>query len=362
MKYIDEYRDVVTVSKIAGEIASSVTRPWKIMEICGGQTHAIMKYNLTELLPPEISLIHGPGCPVCVTPLEKIDKALALASTDGVTVASFGDMMRVPGSESDLLKAKADGADIRIVYSPLDAVKIAAGNPDRKVVFFAIGFETTAPANALSLLQAVNLNLSNFFLLSSHVLVPPALKAILSFENSEINGLLAPGHVCTVTGYEEYEDIAGTFKIPIAVTGFEPVDILRGILATIVMLEKGKTEVQNCYGRSVKREGNPLALTTMYEAFEVCDRQWRGIGMIPDSGLAVRDSYSAFDAEKHFNLGNITPREPEICIAGSVLRGIARPSECPAYATICTPEHPLGAPMVSSEGACAAYYRYQTQK
>ncbi len=359
MKYIDEYRDPDIVRKLAAKIAGSVTRQWNIMEICGGQTHAIMKYNLTELLPPELTLIHGPGCPVCVTPLEKIDKALAVASSEGTILASFGDMMRVPGSRSDLLKAKAEGADVRVVYSPLDALRIAIANPERKVAFFAIGFETTAPANALTLIQAARLELTNFFLLSSHVLVPPAIRAILSSEDTFIDGLLAPGHVCTVTGYDDYIDLAHEFDLPVAVTGFEPIDILHGILTTVQMLESGTNEVKNCYSRSVNREGNPHALDTMYEAFEVCDRQWRGIGMIPGSGLAIREKYSAFDAEKHFTLDNIVSKEPEICIAGAVLRGTSRPSDCPAFGISCTPEHPLGAPMVSSEGACAAYYKYK---
>ncbi|MDT8401470.1 MAG: hydrogenase formation protein HypD [Bacteroidales bacterium] len=361
MKYIDEYRDGEIVRKLVAKIAGSVTRQWRIMEICGGQTHAIMKYNLTELLPPEIILIHGPGCPVCVTPLEKIDKALALACEEGTILTSFGDMMRVPGSSSDLLKAKAEGADVRLVYSPLDAVKTAISNPDSKVVFFAIGFETTAPANALALLRANTLRLNNFFLLSSHVLVPPAINAILSSEDSSIDGLLAPGHVCTVTGYNDYIKLADDFRVPVAVTGFEPVDILNGILTTVKMLESGRNEVENSYARSVQKEGNRHALKTMYEVFEVCDRQWRGIGLIPGSGLDIREKYSAFDAEKHFTLNNIISEEPGICIAGDVLRGTARPSGCPAFGTACTPDHPLGAPMVSSEGACAAYYQYKSQ-
>jgi len=359
LKYIDEYRDPDLVRKLAVKIAGSIKRKWSIMEICGGQTHAIMKYNLPELLPPEITLIHGPGCPVCVTPLEKIDKALVLASSEGTILASFGDMMRVPGSSSDLLKAKAEGADVRIVYSPLDALKIAISNPDRNVVFFAIGFETTAPANALALIQAARLELTNFFLLSSHVLVPPAIHTILSSDDTLIDGLLAPGHVCTVTGYGDYIDLANKFNLPISVTGFEPIDILHGILTTVQMLESGLHEVKNCYSRSVNSKGNLHALKAMYDAFEVCDRQWRGIGLIPGSGLAIRDKYSAFDAEKHFPINNMISKEPEICIAGEVLRGISRPSDCPAFGISCTPEHPLGAPMVSSEGACAAYYHYK---
>jgi hydrogenase expression/formation protein HypD len=332
------------------------------MEICGGQTHSIMKYNITELLPAKIRLIHGPGCPVCVTPLEKIDKALALAGQKEVILTSFGDMMRVPGSSGDLLGAKAAGADIRIVFSPLDAVTLALENPARKVVFFAIGFETTAPANALALLRADALKLHNFYMLCSHVLVPPAIRAILSSGNALIDGLLAPGHVCTVTGYNEYIDIATEFKIPVVVTGFEPVDILRGIEAVNVMINEGRHEVENRYERAVTIKGNQLALNTMYKAFRVCDRQWRGIGYIPMSGLEIRDEYSMFDAEKEFNLENINTREPEICIAGKVLQGLATPDSCEAFGTACTPETPLGAPMVSSEGACSAYYRYKLQR
>ena len=332
------------------------------MEICGGQTHSIMKYNLPELLPAKIRLIHGPGCPVCVTPLEKIDKALALAAINEVTLTSFGDMMRVPGSSGDLLGARAAGADVRIVFSPLDAVEVAIGNPDRMVVFFAIGFETTAPANALALLRAASLKLNNFFLLCSHVLVPPAIRAILSSGNAMIDGLLAPGHVCTITGYREYAEIAAEFNIPVAVTGFEPVDILRGIEAVCLMKEEGRHEAVNRYERSVTREGNLLALNSMYKAFTVCDMTWRGIGRIPASGLTIRDEFSNFDAEKQFKLEYINTAEPEICIAGKVLQGLATPDECETFGTVCTPETPLGAPMVSSEGACSAYYRYKQSK
>lgn len=332
------------------------------MEICGGQTHSIMKYNITEMLPSQIRLIHGPGCPVCVTPLEKINKALALAMQNEVILTSFGDMMRVPGSSGDLLSAKAAGADVRIVFSPLDAVTLALENPARKVVFFAIGFETTAPANALALLRAAALKLQNFYMLCSHVLVPPAIRALLSSGHALIDGLLAPGHVCTVTGYEEYIDIASEFNIPIVVTGFEPVDILRGIEAVTGMINEGRYEVENRYERSVIREGNQLAMKTMYKTFTVCDRQWRGIGNIPMSGLAIREEYSIFDAERVFDLGNINTTESEICIAGKVLQGLATPNSCEAFGTACTPEMPLGAPMVSSEGACSAYYRYKTSQ
>ncbi len=360
MKYIDEYRNPDIVRRLAEKIAARVSRQWHIMEICGGQTHAIMKYNLQELLPQEITLVHGPGCPVCVTPVGKIDRALAIASEEKNILTSFGDMMRVPGSESDLLAARAEGCDIRIVYSPLDAVDIAIANPGRNVVFFAIGFETTAPANALALLQAARLKLTNFFLLASPVLVPPAMHAILSAKDSHIDGLLAPGHVCAVTGYKDYISLSAKYRIPVAVTGFEPVDILKGILSTVSMLENDNIELTNCYKRSVKREGNTHALKTMYEVFSICDMEWRGIGLIPGSGLAIKEKYSAFDAEKKFDLGEIVMDEPEVCIAGAVLSGKSRPSDCPAFSGSCTPEHPLGAPMVSSEGACAAYYKYSS--
>jgi len=360
LKYLEEYRNPELVKKLAGKISATVTRKWNIMEICGGQTHAIMKYNLPELLPSEISLIHGPGCPVCVTPLEMIDKALALAAMNEVILVSFGDMARVPGSSSDLLKAKAEGADVRIVYSPLEALKIARDNPGKKVVFFAIGFETTAPANALSVIKASEQNLDNYFILCAHVLVPPALEAILSSGAAKIHGLLAPGHVCTITGYDQYTPFAQKYGLPVAVTGFEPVDIMKGICETVRQLESGLHNVENCYERTVRRKGNPNAIATMNEVFEVCDRQWRGIGLIPYSGLSVRSSYARFDAEKQFDLGSIQTREAEACIAGLVLQGIARPSDCPAFGKSCNPEHPLGAPMVSSEGACSAYFRYQT--
>ncbi|MFO7574012.1 MAG: hydrogenase formation protein HypD [Bacteroidales bacterium] len=359
MKYITEYRNPDLARRLAERIAAATSRGCNIMEICGGQTHSIMKYNITELLPAEIRLIHGPGCPVCVTPLEKIDKALALAGQKEVILTSFGDMMRVPGSSGDLLGAKAAGADVRIVFSPLDAVTLAMENPSKKVVFFAIGFETTAPANALALLRAAALKLQNFYMLCSQVLVPPAIRAILSSGNALIDGLLAPGHVCTITGYGEYIDLATEFSIPVVVTGFEPVDILRGIEAVNVMINEGRYQVENRYERAVTIGGNQLALNTMYKAFMVCDRQWRGIGNIPMSGLAIRDEYSLFDAEREFNLENINTTEPEICIAGKVLQGLATPDSCEAFGTACTPETPLGAPMVSSEGACSAYYRYK---
>ncbi len=329
------------------------------MEICGGQTHAIMKYNLEELLPEGIELVHGPGCPVCVTPLEIIDKAIRIALREDVIFTSFGDMLRVPGSEMDLLSVKALGGDVRMVYSPLDAVRIARENPDKKVVFFAVGFETTAPANALSVREAARMGLNNYSLLTSHVLVPPAMEAILSSPDNKIQGFLAAGHVCTVMGFEEYFPIAEKYKTPVTVTGFEPVDILEGILMTVRMLEAGEVTVNNQYSRVVKREGNPAARQLLDEVFEVCDRKWRGIGVIPQSGYRLAERYAAFDAEKVFDLGDIRVNEPEMCQAGKVLQGMIKPFECPAFARECTPEQPLGAPMVSTEGACAAYYRYR---
>ncbi|MBE0675391.1 MAG: hydrogenase formation protein HypD [Bacteroidales bacterium] len=360
MKYISEYRNADLVRRLAERIAARVVRPYRIMEICGGQTHSIMKYNLSELLPEEITLIHGPGCPVCVTPLEKIDRALALAARNDIILSTYGDMMRVPGSSSDLLRARSEGADVRVVYSPLDSLAIAVDNPDKTIVFFAIGFETTAPANALALLRAAEMRLPNFCMISSHVLVPPAIRALLASGDSRIDGLLAPGHVCTVTGFREYETIAHDYKLPVAVTGFEPVDILRGIEATVDMLNEERFEVENRYERSVNAGGNPGALKTMYQAFEVCDRKWRGIGKIPASGLAIREEYSYYDAERRFDLESINTSEPEVCIAGLILQGLSTPDSCPAFGTLCTPEKPLGAPMVSSEGACAAYYRYKS--
>jgi hydrogenase expression/formation protein HypD len=359
LKYVEEYRNPLLVKKLADKISSAISHNWNIMEICGGQTHSILKYNLPELLPPQINLIHGPGCPVCVTPLGMIDKALSLATTPGVILTTFGDMARVPGSASDLLRVRAEGADVRIVYSPLDALQIAIDNPLKTVVFFAIGFETTAPANALSVIKAAELDISNYSILCAHVLVPPAVEALLSSGNSQIEALLAPGHVCAVTGYEPYIALSQTYKIPVAVTGFEPVDLMRGICEVVCQLEEGRNEVVNCYERTVRREGNSNALSSVNEVFAVCDRKWRGIGLIPGSGLAVRDKYARFDAEKIYSIASIDADEPEICIAGQVLQGIARPSDCKAFGNTCTPEHPLGAPMVSSEGACSAYFKYQ---
>jgi hydrogenase expression/formation protein HypD len=358
MKFVDEYRDRATVEAITATIRATVRHPWTIMEICGGQTHAIVKHGIDRLLPEQITLVHGPGCPVCVTSVELIDRAVAIAAMPDVIFTSFGDMLRVPGTSRDLLTVKASGGDVRIVYSPLDAVNIATKNPTRRVVFFAVGFETTAPANAMAAVQAKRLGLTNFFLLTAHVLVPPAIKAILGSPSNRVQGFLAAGHVCTVMGYEEYFPLASRFHTPIVVTGFEPVDILHGILMTVQQLEEGRAEVENQYARVVRREGNPGARAVIAEVFEPSDRTWRGIGTIPMSGYRLRQAYTTFDAEQHFDVGHLEARESPLCIAGSVLQGIKKPHECPAFGRECTPERPLGAPMVSSEGACAAYYRY----
>lgn len=358
MRHLDEYRDRATAQKIADRIRSQTTKPWTIMEICGGQTHTIVKYGLQELLPETITLVHGPGCPVCVTPLEIIDKAIAIASLGDVIFTSYGDMLRVPGSQKDLLSVKAAGGDVRIVYSPLDALKLAMTNPEKKVVFFGIGFETTAPANAMAVLEARRRGVRNFALLSSHVCVPPAIEAILSSPFSRIQGLLAAGHVCTVMGYEEYRPIARKYNIPIVVTGFEPVDILQGIFMTVKQLEEGRAEVENQYSRAVREEGNRLARKAITDVFTVTDRTWRGIGEIPLSGYTLREEFAAFDAERVFAVEGITVKESPVCMAGSVLQGMTKPDKCPAFGTACTPDHPLGAPMVSSEGACAAYFHY----
>lgn len=362
MKFVSEFRDH-TAAKILAEKIRKITRHnWTIMEICGGQTHSILKYSIDELLPESISLIHGPGCPVCVTPLEMIDKAIKIASRKDVIFTSFGDMLRVPGSQDDLLTVKANGGDVRMVYSPLDAVKIAQANQDKKVVFFAVGFETTAPANAMSVITAKNLGLKNYSILCSHVLVPPAIDALMSGFNSSIQGFLAAGHVCTVMGYEEYFPLAQKYKVPIVVTGFEPIDILQGVFKCISLLEEGKPIVDNQYSRVVKREGNVAAKKVIETVFEVTDRKWRGIGLIPRSGFKLKDEFANFDAERIFDLGEIVVDEPEICIAGEVLQGLKLPTDCPAYGKECTPENPLGAPMVSTEGACAAYFHYKKSK
>ena len=358
MKYVSEYRDSALVNGVIQEIRRTVTRPWTLMEICGGQTHAIVRYGLDQLLPPEIELVHGPGCPVCVTPLELIDKALAIASQPGVIFCSYGDMLRVPGSGRDLFSVKAAGGDVRVVYSPLDAVELARQHPDKQVVFFAIGFETTAPPNVMSVLQARTLGLTNYSILVSHVRVPPAVRAILSSPTNRVQGFLLAGHVCAVMGYHEYPALVEEFHIPMAVTGFEPLDLARGILETVRLLDAGKTDIVNAYARSVTLEGNRPAQETIHRVFEDCDRKWRGIGMIPMSGWRLRPEFEAFNAEKRFAVEEIRAEESPLCIAGQILQGLRKPQSCPAFGTACTPEHPLGATMVSSEGACAAYYRY----
>ena len=359
MKYIDEYRSESAARKWAGRISSITTRPWTLMEICGGQTHTVVKSGLESLLPEAITLVHGPGCPVCVTPIELIDKAVAIASGHDVIFTSFGDMLRVPGSMKDLLSVKAEGGDVRIVYSPLDAVKIAQRDPKKKVVFFAVGFETTAPANAMAVVEAKRLGLKNFTILCSHVLVPPAMEAILGFPGNQVNGFLAAGHVCAVMGYEEYEPLAAKYKVPIVVTGFEPVDILQGIAMAVHQLEEGRAEVENQYSRAVVRGGNTLARELIADVFKTTDRSWRGLGMIPMSGYKLKGGYAQFDAENVFDVANVRAEESKECFAGLVLRGLKKPNECPAFNMTCSPEHPLGAPMVSSEGACAAYYHYR---
>ena len=361
MRYLDEYRDHRVFERYRENIAKVVTRPWTLMEICGGQTHTIMKFGIESLLPPEISLVHGPGCPVCVTPVATIDKAIALASQSDVIFTSFGDMLRVPGSASDLLTVKAGGGQVRVVYSPLDAIRIAQQHPASNVVFFAVGFETTAPANAMAVWKARQLELKNFSILCSHVIVPPALEAILSSPANMVQGILAAGHVCTVMGYEEYLPLAASYRVPIVVTGFEPVDILQGILMAVRQLEEKRCDVENQYARAVRREGNIPARELIASVFEVTDCTWRGIGAIPRSGYKLRPEYSAFDAAKRFQVEDTTVVESPYCIAGMVLQGRKKPPECPVFGESCTPEHPLGAPMVSSEGACAAYFRYQTR-
>jgi hydrogenase expression/formation protein HypD len=359
MKYLDEYRDPAAARRYAAALARTVTRPWTIMEVCGGQTHSIVRHGIDTLLPPDVTLVHGPGCPVCVTPIELIDKAAEVAARPEVIFCSFGDMLRVPGSRESLLSVKAAGGDVRIVYSPLDCLKIARENPERHVVFFAVGFETTAPANAMAVFQAKRQGVGNFSVLVAHVLVPPAMEAILASPSNRVQGFLAAGHVCTVMGTEEYEPVARTHRVPIVVTGFEPLDLLQGILMCVRQLEEGRAEVENQYARSVRPEGNRHAQELIREVFEVGPRIWRGVGEIPRSGLRVREAYGAFDAERRF--GPAAPRGKTVaeCLSGLVLQGAIKPHECPAFGTRCTPERPLGAPMVSSEGACAAYYRYR---
>ncbi len=359
MKFLDEYRDPIAAEKMLQVIRRTVTRPWTLMEVCGGQTHSIVRYGIDELLPPEITLVHGPGCPVCVTPLELIDKAIAIAARPEVIFCSFGDMLRVPGSHSDLLAVKAAGGDVRLVYSPLDCLRLAEQHPNRVVVFFAVGFETTAPANATTVWQARRRGLSNFALLVSHVLVPPAMIAILASPANRVQGFLAAGHVCAIMGCEEYEPIAERFRVPLVVTAFEPLDLLDGIYRCVSMLEEGVHGVDNRYTRVVPRQGNPHARRLLAEVFEVTDRKWRGIGVIPASGYRLRPEYAAFDAEQRFALEGLVVEESSECISGLILQGLKKPPQCPAFGARCTPETPLGATMVSSEGACAAYYQHR---
>jgi len=358
MKHVDEYRDAGLVKGLIEEIRRTVTRPWTIMEICGGQTHAIVRHGIDQLLPPEIELVHGPGCPVCVTPLEQIDRALEIASRPNVIFCSYGDMLRVPGSHQDLFSVKARGGDVRVVYSPLDAVKLAQKHPDKQVVFFAIGFETTAPPNVMSVVQAKNLGLTNYSILVSHVRVPPAVSAILGSPTNRVQAFLLAGHVCAVMGYHEYPSLVEQFRAPMVVTGFEPLDIVQGILEAVRLLETGKVEVFNAYQRAVTFEGNKPAQKMIDTVFMGVDRKWRGMGVIPMSGWDLRPGFDPFNAEKRFQVETITAEESPLCIAGQILQGLKKPHDCSAFGKDCTPEHPLGATMVSSEGACAAYYRY----
>jgi hydrogenase expression/formation protein HypD len=358
MKYLDEYRSETLAQKVVAEIRHTVTRPWVLMEVCGGQTHTIVKYGIDHLLPAEIELVHGPGCPVCVTSLEMIDKAHAIARRPDVIFCSFGDMLRVPGSADDLLILKSRGADVRVVYSPIDCLRIARANPGKRVVFFAIGFETTAPGNAMAVWQANKQGIKNFSVLVSHVLVPPAMASILESPLNRVQGFLGPGHVCTVMGYREYEPIAERFHVPIVITGFEPLDILEGVLMTVRQLENGAARVENQYPRVVERDGNRVAQDLVNQVFEVCDRKWRGVGSISMSGYKLRHEFRDHDAERLFEVEEIDTQEPAVCISGLVLRGVRKPHNCPAFGRECTPQHPLGATMVSAEGACAAYYAY----
>ena len=359
MPFVDEYRDAALARALLDDIRRLVTRPWTIMEVCGGQTHTILRYGLDELLPDAIELVHGPGCPVCVTPIELIDQALALAARPEVTLCSFGDMLRVPGSTGDLFAARARGGDVRVVYSPLDAVALALRLPERQVVFFGVGFETTAPTTAMAVRHAADLGLDNFSLLAAHVRVPPALEAILAAPDNRVQAVLAAGHVCTIMGLDEYEPLVTRYRLPIVVTGFEPLDVLEGIRRTLKQLEEGRAEVENAYPRAVPAEGNPAAQAMLADVFEVTDRAWRGIGVIPRSGWRLSEAYRAFDAEHRFSVTDITTEESSLCRAGEVLQGLIKPHQCEAFGTECTPRTPLGATMVSSEGACAAYYLYR---
>ena len=359
MKFLSEYRDPELARRYLEQITEAVTRPWTIMEVCGGQTHSLVKNGILNMLPPEVNMVHGPGCPVCVTPLSLIDKAIFLAEERGVILCSFGDMLRVPGASRSLLEAKAGGADVRILYSPLEAVKIAEQNPNKEVVFFAVGFETTAPANALSVLHAERMGVRNYSILASHVLVPPAIRAVMDDPESRIEGFLAAGHVCTIMGTDEYGPLVDQYRIPVVVTGFEPVDLLQGILMVVRQLEAGEARLENQYTRMVRPEGNPTAMATISAVFEVTDRTWRGMSEIPESGYRVRDEYAAYDATRKFSVDIPETPENPACISGSIMKGLAKPHDCPNFGTSCVPERPLGAPMVSSEGACAAYYHFR---
>jgi hydrogenase expression/formation protein HypD len=356
MKYLDEYRDPAIARRLLNELRATATRPWTVMEVCGGQTHTIIRQGIDELLPAGVRMIHGPGCPVCVTPLEILDKAQAIAAMPGVLFTSFGDMLRVPGSRTDLLALRARGADVRVVYSPLEAVRLAQAHPDRHVVFLAVGFETTAPANAMAVLHAAALGLRNFSILVSHVLVPPAITAILAAPDCQVQGFLAAGHVCAVMGWTEYEPIAQRYRVPIVVTGFEPLDLIEGILMAVRQLETGRATVENQYVRAVRRTGNTEAQEAIKRVFAIADRSWRGIGTIAKSGLVLAEEFAAYDAERRFGVESLTAAENSLCIAGEILTGAKVPTECVAYGTLCTPRNPLGAPMVSAEGTCAAFY------
>ena len=356
MKYLDEYRDPVLARRLLDELRDTATRPWRIMEVCGGQTHTLVRQGIDELLPAGMRMIHGPGCPVCVTPLETLDRAMAIAARPGVILTSFGDMLRVPGTGTDLLSLRARGADVRVVYAPMDAVRLAAAHPDRQVVFLAVGFETTAPANATAVLHAARLGLANFSMLVSHVLVPPAMTALLDDPDCEVQAFLAAGHVCAVMGWREYEPIAARYRVPIVVTGFEPLDLLEGVLMAVRQLESGRYEVANQYARAVRRDGNTAAQDAVRTVFRITDRAWRGIGTLPGSGLELAEQYAGFDAARRFDVGGLSPVEDPECVAGAILTGASVPTDCAAYGTRCTPRHPLGAPMVSSEGTCAAFH------
>ncbi len=362
MKFVEEFRDPDIAREILTKIKAATTKPWVIMEICGGQTHSIIRNGIDQLLPDQIELVHGPGCPVCVTPLELIDKAITIAARPEVIFTSFGDMLRVPGSDKDLLTVKSEGGDVRIVYSPLDAIKLAREHPNKKVVFFGVGFETTAPATAMAVWQAHREKLDNFFMLVSHVLVPPAMTALLESEQNRVQAYLAAGHVCTVMGWEAYKPVAEKYNVPIVVTGFEPVDILDGILGVVKQLEAGEARAENRYARAVREDGNPNAQDLINKVFEITDRKWRGIGTIPASGWRLRDDFAQYDAERIFDLESLEVEEPSICISGLVLQGLNKPVDCPAFGKECTPQTPIGATMVSAEGACAAYYRYNRER